>query len=73
MVVTVRVISRAKKNEVKEISPGNFKVYVTKPPLKNEANEATLEILANHFGIKKTNLRIIKGFHSPNKLIELFN
>jgi len=73
MVVSVRVISRAKKNEIKEISPKSFKVYVTKPALKNEANEATLEILAEHFGIKKTNLCIIKGRHSHNKLIELLH
>lgn len=73
MVIAVRVIARAKKDFIKEITPGSFKVYVTKPAIKDKANEALLEILANHLGIRKSALRIIKGQHSNNKLIELVN
>ncbi|MFH1202434.1 MAG: DUF167 domain-containing protein [Candidatus Omnitrophota bacterium] len=71
MIVSVKVIPKAKKAQIKEVTAGNFKIYVTKPALKDEANKAMLELLAEFLGVKIKNLEITKGRHSRNKLVEI--
>jgi len=48
-----------------------LKIYVTAPPDKNKANDAMLELLAEHLGVAKSSLTIIQGQTSRNKLIEV--
>lgn len=66
----IKVIPRASKNEVKVLGPQELKVKLTAPPVEGKANEALLEILADYFKIKKSQLRIVGGLASKNKTIE---
>jgi len=50
---------------------GYIEVYTTLPPAKNLANKALLGLLAGHFDILKSSIRILKGFTSKNKVIEI--
>ncbi len=70
MVINVRVIPRAKVNRIQETEAG-LRVHVTKPAEDNRANEAVVEMLAEHFGVRKNQVSIIKGEKSRNKLIEI--
>ena len=70
--INVRVIPRAKKNDVIEFA-GGFKVYLTVPPAEGKANRALLEVLARHLNLKKSQLSIIKGEKSRNKVIRVKN
>lgn len=67
-IIQVRVIPNAKRNEIKKENKG-LKVYLTAPPVEGKANKLLIEILAKHFNYKKSNLRIIKGEKSKNKVI----
>ena len=58
-----------KKNEVKK-EDRNFKVYLTAPPVKGKANKMLIEVLAEYFGCKKSDLRIMKGDKSRDKFIQ---
>ena len=68
-IVKVKVIPNAKKDMVSEGE--NIKVYTKAPAINNKANISVIELLANHFKIKKGNINIIKGQKSRNKIIEI--
>ncbi len=68
--VEVKVIPKAGRNAVKE-EAGRLKVYVTAPPENGKANGAVIELLADHFGVKKRNIVIVRGETSPLKVIEI--
>ena len=70
--IQVRAIPNAGKNEVKKIN-GGLKIYVTAPPAGGKANKALLEVLAGYLGLKKSQLRIVKGGKSKDKIIEIIS
>ena len=68
--LNVRVIPNARKNEI--IKDGNtFRVRLSAPAAEGKANSALIELLAEHFGVKKSAVKIVKGIKSRNKLVEL--
>jgi len=67
----VKVIPRSSKTQVLELSGTSLKVKVTAPPVDGKANAAVIEALAEHFGIKKSAIRILQGESSQNKMIEI--
>ena len=66
----IRVIPKAKQAKILEENWG-LKVYVTAPAEKGKANKAVIEALADHFGVKKDQIRFIAGFRSRNKVVEI--
>jgi len=46
-------------------------VRVKEPPKEGRANRAAIKLIANYFGTSPTNVRIISGHTSRNKLVEL--
>jgi len=67
-IIQVRVVTNAKKNRIEGVK-GGLKVWLTAAPVGGKANKLLLEILATHFGIKKSQLKIIKGQKSKDKSI----
>jgi uncharacterized protein (TIGR00251 family) len=70
MRVSVLVVPNARKNGVVE-EGDHLKVYVRAPPVKGKANEAVIEVLAKFFGVKKSDMRIISGERSREKVVEI--
>ncbi len=70
-VIEVKVQPRSSRQKAELLENGTYKVYTHKPAADGEANQAVIEILAEHLGVKKTGIRIIKGGKSRNKLIEV--
>ncbi|MFC1637604.1 DUF167 domain-containing protein [Candidatus Margulisiibacteriota bacterium] len=66
----VKVIPRAKVNKV-VIENGRLKVHLTAPPVEGKANQALIEVLAGHFGVKKQQIRIVRGQKSRQKVVEV--
>jgi len=50
-----------------------FMVAVKEPPIKGKANQAIVKILAEYFQTSKQNIKIISGFSSKNKILEINN
>ncbi|MFH1232034.1 MAG: DUF167 domain-containing protein [Planctomycetota bacterium] len=71
MLLNIKVIPRASKNEVKEESTGQYKIYLTAPPIDGKANDALIEILASHFHIAKQQIKIVRGLKSRHKIVEI--
>ena len=71
MHIKVTVIPRAKKESLKEISPGIFLLSVKEKAERNMANQRMRELLAEHFGVPVKKIRMIRGHHIAKKLISI--
>lgn len=70
MTVNVRVVTGARKNEVFSIENG-FKVYLNAPAVEGKANKALIEVLADYFKVKKSQVSIVKGLKGRRKIVEI--
>jgi hypothetical protein len=71
--ISVRVNTRSPRTELAGImEDGTIKVKLTSPPIDGKANEELVKFLAGVMHIPKTNVEIISGQASKNKLIVLF-
>jgi len=71
MLYNIKVIPRAKVNKIVEESKGDIKVHLTAPAVDGRANQALIQALAEHFGVKKRQVKIIRGEKSRQKIIEV--
>ena len=70
MFLNTKVITRAKKAKV--VKEGDLlKVYVKSPPVKGRANREVIEVLAEHFKVKKSDIKIVRGEKSARKVIKI--
>jgi uncharacterized protein (TIGR00251 family) len=70
--ISVKVDPRSSKNAVEGTIDDNvLKVKLTAPPAGGEANRQLIEILSKETGIKKYNIKIIRGLTSRKKIIEI--
>jgi len=70
MLLTIKVIPNASKSRVVE-EKGSLKVYVNSPPVDGKANKELIEVLADHFNVKKNRISIIRGEKSRTKVINV--
>lgn len=71
--ISVRVSTRSPRTEFTGImDDGTIKVKLTSPPIDGKANEELVKFLAGIMKIPKTNVEIISGHTSKNKLVVLF-
>lgn len=71
MKLSVKVIPSSSKDQIIKIDELSFKIKTTKPPEDGKANEAVIEILADYFKIKKSQINIISGHTSQKKIIDI--
>ncbi|MBI1952677.1 MAG: DUF167 domain-containing protein [Candidatus Omnitrophica bacterium] len=71
MRIQVRVIPRARQRAVEEAPDGSLRVKVTEPADEGRANAAVIEALAEHFGLPRRLVAIVRGAKSRQKLVEI--
>lgn len=67
----VKVRAGARRTAFVEKSPDSFTIDVKEPAENGRANRAVLERLAKHLGLPVGKLWIVKGAHSPSKIIDV--
>ena len=70
MKINVKVIAGASKDEIEKTFDG-LKVHLKEKAIKGKANKALVEMLAEHFKVKKNQIQIVKGMTSSKKLIDI--
>ncbi len=70
MLIKVRVKAGERRESVRKVGD-RYEVAVREKPEANMANKRVLALLAAELGVPQKKLRIIKGHHSPSKLISL--
>ena len=72
MKIDIKVIPGAKIDLFKE-EGGRYKVYLTAPAVAGKANQALVKFLAEHFGVRQSQIEIIKGLKSRHKTIMIMD
>lgn len=71
MRVIVKAKPAARENRVEQIDVTNYVVSVTAPPVQGRANAAIIALLADHFSVPKASVRIIQGWTSRIKSVDI--
>lgn len=68
----VKVKAGAKEERVEELGNGHFAVWVKERPVNGRANKAATKALAGYFKIGISNIKIISGHKSRQKIIKIY-
>ena len=71
MMITVKVIPRARKNSIVGYENNILKVRLHAVPEKGEANEELIEFLAEEFNLSKSSITLVRGHHSRIKHLKI--
>lgn len=69
--ITVKVTPRSSKTEIIEETDKFLKLKLKASPLKGEANNELIKFLAKHYQVSKSEVVIVKGLTSRQKLIRI--
>jgi uncharacterized protein (TIGR00251 family) len=68
--IKVKVKPNSRTEELRR-EGDSFIAEVKEPPKEGKANQAVIKLLAQHFGIPQSQVRILSGFRSRNKVFEV--
>jgi len=71
MKINVKAKPGAREEKVEKIDDNNFVVSVKEPPEKGKANDAIRNALAVYFKTASARVKIVSGYSSRNKVIEI--
>ncbi|NIO48626.1 MAG: YggU family protein [Candidatus Aminicenantes bacterium] len=69
--LNIKVQPRARKPGLEKVSSREYKIRVSAPPSKGEANREVVKALASHFGLPPSRVKIVRGQKSKSKLVLL--
>jgi uncharacterized protein (TIGR00251 family) len=69
--IDVRVIPRAKRDEVAGERGGRLLVRTSAPPVDNKANDAVRRIIAEHLGVAARDVEVVTGHRSRDKTLRI--
>lgn len=68
---SICVVPKSSKNLLSVMEDGIIKLKINASPIEGKANEACVKYIADILGIAKSKVKIISGFKSKTKLIEI--
>ena len=68
MYIRVDVSPKAKKENIKVISDDTLEISVREPALQNLANARVAILVARHYGVSRSSVRLISGHRSTRKV-----
>ncbi|MGA7668911.1 MAG: DUF167 domain-containing protein [Nitrolancea sp.] len=71
ILISVHVSPRSSRTAVGGMVDGALRVRLTAPPVDNAANEALVKMLAEFFGLPKSNVAVVSGATSRRKQVLL--
>lgn len=72
MIIQVKVKPNAKTNSLKKLEDGTWLAQVKAAPVDGKANDSLTAIIAEHFSVPKSSVRIRTGARSKLKRVEVF-
>ena len=71
MYIKITALTSQKQEFVREGKEGRFLVSVKEKPEQNMANRKIMQIIASHFQIPVSRIKIISGHHKPSKILNI--
>ena len=69
--IEVRVIPRAKRDEVGGERAGRLLVRVTAAPVDGRANDAVRSVVAAHLGVRASDVEVVAGARARDKVLRI--
>lgn len=69
--INIKVKPNSKVSKIIKIDENNYEVFLKSLPVDNKANQELVQLLASYFSISKSNVEILKGIKSKNKLVKI--
>jgi len=70
MRIIVKVKPNARQEKVEQAGD-LYTVHVKEPARENKANLAVIRVLAEHFGVPRSRIAILRGEKSKQKIVEI--
>jgi uncharacterized protein (TIGR00251 family) len=71
MKIFITVKLRAKEKKIEKIDDNHFLVFIKELPIKGQANKAIIKLVAKYFRIPITQVKIVSGAKSKQKVIKI--
>mgnify|MGYP001584088550 CR=1 FL=1 len=71
MIINIKVKLSSKESGVAKVSDNTYFVKVISDPIYGKANSEAIKLLAKYFNTPQSNIKIIKGLKSKNKIVEV--
>lgn len=71
MRIYVRVVPRASRDAIEQLSEHEYRIQLTTPPIKGKANEKLIEILSKHFHVARSLIVIAGGKSARTKIVDI--
>jgi uncharacterized protein (TIGR00251 family) len=69
--ISVTVKPNAKQPAISRFSDTEYRASINAAPQGGKANQALIELLADHFGVAKSSVEILRGRSARKKLIRI--
>jgi uncharacterized protein (TIGR00251 family) len=69
--LAIRVVPRARRDEVGGERGGRLVVRTTAAPVDGQANVAVCRLLADHLGVSKRQVEVVAGHRSRDKVVRI--
>lgn len=69
--LSVKVQPNAHKQEIQKINGGEYQIHVLSPPTEGKANKEVIQVIASHFHLPRSRVKIIRGRKSRKKIVML--
>jgi len=70
MLIRLKVHPDERRDRIEKRAEGVYELWVRAPAERGLANAAALSLLARELGCEAKCLRLIKGAHSPSKIVQ---
>ena len=71
MKIFIKAKPNSREEKIEKVDETHYVVFVKEPPIKGKANEAIRNVLAVYFKTSSSNVRIVSGFSSRNKIVKI--
>ena len=72
IMIEVKVEPRSSRRQICGIMDNDIlKVKLTAPPVDGSANEQLIELISETTGVRKSQIKIVRGLSSKRKLVEI--
>ena len=73
LILSVRVVPRASKDEISGLVGDALKVRIQAPPVEGKANANLIKLLSKHWKISRSQIEILSGETGRNKRVRISN
>lgn len=71
MKIFIKAKPNSKNEGVERVDDAHFIISVKEPPMQGRANEAIIKTIAEYFNVSRSQIRLVSGFSSKEKIFEI--